>query len=251
MAVHVAVHMDVNTAVHMAVHVAGQGKLPGSLLFTYWNSCRNVSKTPVFFSLLWTEQHQAWHWLLLRLIHRDNLQLQGNEVNFIKVKSAISKFLSKLHLFKHNIAHRELFQFPSVSELDEEERISDDYLWIYCSHLNHLYNELFNRFQDLLSLQMPDWVISPFLDITNEILRVIEEELVSLQSDTELRPELIKSDQDFCLQKNISQLYPAQWNTVQININAFQTTYLVERDFSVVTKLLSGQTDWKSQNVEI
>jgi len=61
------------------------------------------------------------------------LQLQGNEVNLIKVKSAITTFLSKLLLFKRNLARYELYQFPSLSEL--EATIPDDVLQIYCVHL--------------------------------------------------------------------------------------------------------------------
>jgi len=37
------------------------------------------------------------------------LQLQGNDVNLIKVKSAMTTFLSKLLLFKRNLARYELY----------------------------------------------------------------------------------------------------------------------------------------------
>ena len=49
-----------------------------------------------------------------------NLQLQGNDVNLIKVKSAISTFLSKCKSFQRNLARHELYQFPSLCELDKE-----------------------------------------------------------------------------------------------------------------------------------
>ena len=38
-----------------------------------------------------------------------NLQLQGNDINLIKVKSIISTFLFKGKLFKRNLAHHELY----------------------------------------------------------------------------------------------------------------------------------------------
>ena len=59
------------------------------------------------------------------------------------------------------------------------------------------------RFQDLLLLNIPDWVINPFLDVNSEETRVAEEELVSIQNDIELRPKFKKSYQDFWLQKNL------------------------------------------------
>lgn len=56
-----------------------------------------------------------------------NLQQQIIEINRNKIKSVLSLFLFKLHLFKHYITCRELFQFPSLSELEgdkEEENIT-------------------------------------------------------------------------------------------------------------------------------
>ena len=67
-----------------------------------------------------------------------NLQLQGNDVNLTKVKSAISTFLSKLQLFKRNLAHHELYQFPSLSELEKEKSIPNDDLHVYYTHMDEL-----------------------------------------------------------------------------------------------------------------
>ncbi|KAK3766524.1 hypothetical protein RRG08_056455 [Elysia crispata] len=79
-----------------------------------------------------------------------NLELQGNDVNLIKVKSAISTFLSKCKLFKRNLARHELYQFPSLCELDKEKSISDDDLQVYCAHVEELQRDMSERFQDLL-----------------------------------------------------------------------------------------------------
>ena len=58
------------------------------------------------------------------------------------------------------------------------------------------------RFQDLLLLTIiPDWMINPFLDVNSEKTGVVEEELVSIQNDIELRPKFKKSYQYFWLQK--------------------------------------------------
>ena len=147
-----------------------------------------------------------------------NLQLQGNYVKLIKVKSAISTFLSKLQLFKRNLAHHELYQFPNLSELEKEKSIPDDDLQVYCAHLDQLQRDMSERFQDLLLLTIPDWVINPFLDVNSEETGVAEEELVSIQNDIELRPKFKKSYQDFWLQKKNSDCYPVLWNKVKITL---------------------------------
>ncbi|XP_018015681.1 protein ZBED8 [Hyalella azteca] len=170
-----------------------------------------------------------------------NLQLQGNESNLIKVKSAISTFLTKLQLFKRNIASHALYQFPSLSELDKEKGIADDDLQVYCTHLDELHRDMSERFEDILLLEIPDWVINPFLNVDGEETGVAEEELISIQNDIELRPKFKKSYQDFWLQKKISDCYKVLWNRVKMYFIAFPTSYLVERGSSAVALLLSKQ----------
>ena len=69
----------------------------------------------------------------------------------------------------------------------------------------------------------------------------MEEDLISLQNDVELKPRFKKSYQDFWLQKKISEHYPALWKTVKMLVIAFPTSYLVERGFSAVAQLVSKQ----------
>ena len=42
------------------------------------------------------------------------------------------------------------------------------------------------RFQDVFELKIPDWIIDPFCDIISGIL---DEELITLKSDLELKPK--------------------------------------------------------------
>ena len=51
-----------------------------------------------------------------------NLSLQGNEVNLIKVKSALSGFKNKLVLYQRNLARREFFLFSSLQQLIQATR---------------------------------------------------------------------------------------------------------------------------------
>ncbi|KAG8239097.1 hypothetical protein J437_LFUL011705 [Ladona fulva] len=62
-------------------------------------------------------------------------------------------------------------------------------------------------FEDRLLLEIPDWVINPFVDI--EEFGVLEEELIGLQIDVELKPKFKINYQEFWLQKEVSDRYPA------------------------------------------
>ena len=59
------------------------------------------------------------------------------------------------------------------------------------------------RFQDLLLLTIPDWVINPFLDVNSEETGVTEEELVSIQNDIEVRPKFKNHIKIFGCKKKI------------------------------------------------
>ena len=75
----------------------------------------------------------------------------------------------------------------------------------------------------------------------NETDIEIQEELIALKNDFELKPLFKQSYQQFWLQKEIPERYPKLWEEVKIYFIAFPTTYLAEQGFSVVTQLLTKQ----------
>ncbi|KRZ16569.1 SCAN domain-containing protein 3 [Trichinella zimbabwensis] len=169
-----------------------------------------------------------------------NLQLQGSELNLIKTRSVISSFTSKLALFKRNLGRREFYQFPSVAALKENGEVHDDDIQIYCDHLDVLQKDMQERFQDILKMKIPNWVIDPFSN-TDEIEMELEEELIELQTNEELKPKFKNGYHFFWLQKQISDLYPGLWRMVRKFLLAFPSSYLVERGFSVVTDFLTNK----------
>ncbi|KAI6661311.1 hypothetical protein LOD99_10035 [Oopsacas minuta] len=80
-----------------------------------------------------------------------NKQLQGNNTTLIQAKGVVLSFLSKLTLFRQNIARREFGQLPCLSELNmvNNNIIRDDNIHIYCSHVDSLSEDLLIRFKDL------------------------------------------------------------------------------------------------------
>ncbi|XP_029653865.1 uncharacterized protein LOC115227077 [Octopus sinensis] len=138
--------------------------------------------------------------------------------------------MDKFSLFRHKSC-RELCQFPNLAQLENNHEadisISDDDLFIYCDHLKSLHNDMSCRCQDLISMEIPDWLINPFIDdYTNEADSEIQEELITLQNDFELNPLFKNSYQEFWLQKEISESYLKLWEATKHFFVAFLTTYM-------------------------
>ena len=91
------------------------------------------------------------------------------------------------------------------------------------------------QFQNVYQLEIPDWVIDPFINISG--LGILAEELITLRNDFELKPKFIVFYQSFPLQSGIKVKYSYVWDREQIFFTAFSSSYLVERAFNAVTAL--------------
>ena len=170
-----------------------------------------------------------------------NLQLQGDETSLIKAKSALAAFLSKLQLYSRNLGCREFCQFPCLSDLEKKTGMKDDDIAVYCAHLAELHRDMSVRFNDLFSLEILGLVIDPFTEPSTEVPTHREEELVSLQNDEDLKPKFRTSYQAFWMQTAIPKRYPTLLKDIKFFFIAFPTSYLVERGYSVVSRLLTRQ----------
>ena len=150
-----------------------------------------------------------------------NLQLQGDETSLIKAKSALSAFLSKLPLYSRNLGHREFRQFPCLSDLEKKTEVKDDDIAVYCAHLAKLHRDMSVRFNDLFSLEIPGWVIDPFTEPSTEVPTHLEEELVSLQNDEDLKPKFKTSYQAFWMQTAILKTLPNPVERHQVVFHCF------------------------------
>ncbi|KFD46419.1 hypothetical protein M513_12684 [Trichuris suis] len=136
-----------------------------------------------------------------------NKQLLTEDLNLIKTKSVISAFMSKLLLFKRRFAMGELCQFQNLVEMKKEGQVSDADVEAYREHLQALHNDFASRFENILSVVIPDWVINPFASIEDEEIS-LQLELLDLRSNAELKPRLAEGDQRFRLQKQIPVRIP-------------------------------------------
>ena len=116
------------------------------------------------------------------------------------------------------------------------------------------------RFEDIIFIEIPDWLINLFMTDVFDITKLeLQEELLILKNDFEIKPALKKSYHDFGLQESIPERYPNLWKAVKIFFIAFPFTYnfyftfynfycitfyvgyMAERGFSAVTQILSKQ----------
>ncbi|CAH1954649.1 unnamed protein product [Acanthoscelides obtectus] len=144
-----------------------------------------------------------------------NLQLQGDSLNLIKTKSILSAFLARVKLMKQNTGRGEFSQFPNLSQTSCQE----DDVSTYVQHLNALYSDFESRFEDIVTMVIPPWIINPYGDI----------------EETNFK----NGYQQFWLQNNIPVTYPVLWNIARKFLISFPSSYLAERVFSAVTNLLT------------
>ncbi|CAH2009376.1 unnamed protein product [Acanthoscelides obtectus] len=94
------------------------------------------------------------------------------------------------------------------------------------------------RFEDILTMVIPPWIINPY-DVIEETNVIIQEELTELSTNEELKVQFKNGYQQFWLQNNIPVIYPVLWNIARKFLISFPSSYLVERGFSAVTNLLT------------
>jgi hypothetical protein len=99
--------------------------------------------------------------------------------------------------------------------------------------LEALKEDFTNRFQDVLNMIIPDWVLEPFSNLQTELS--LQKELIELSTNEELKLKLKNGYQEFWLQRKILALWAASKNF----FIAFLSSYLAERGFRIVSNLLT------------
>lgn len=114
------------------------------------------------------------------------------------MKASISAFVSELVRYKHSLGYEKFYQFPNLLQ---EKKHNDDVL-IYCHHLETLYNDFNNAFEDVLNIKTLDWGFRPILKVEWLELQLQEELLIEL-STHEIKIEIQNQCQEFLLQKQV------------------------------------------------
>jgi hypothetical protein len=117
------------------------------------------------------------------------------------VKATISEFGTKLAFYKQNLGRRQFYQFPNLSSVET----NDDGILVFFQHLEALKEDFTNRFQDVLKMIIPDWVLEPYSNLQTAELS-LEEELIELSINEELKLKLKNGYKEFWLQRQIPVL---------------------------------------------
>lgn len=161
---------------------------------------------------------------LFTQLNKANKQLQEDGVKLIQLKSTISAFQAKVVMYKRNIEHTEFFQFPFLSNFEKDRKVANKDLLVCKQNCVKIWNI---NFMICLLFKFLTAQSTPSLKKRVESGE-LEEELITLQKDIELKPKFYK-------------YYQELWKKVKLFSLAFPTSYLVEREFSEVTHLLTKQ----------
>ncbi len=113
---------------------------------------------------------------------------------------------------------------------------------IYCHHLKTFHENIIERYADLIDIKIPDWVLDPFeYTITDNDNIILQRRFIELKKDFELKHAFSKSYIYFWLQLGIQEKYQEIWIFIEIYFPAFPLSYMAEKGFSAVSKLLGCQ----------
>ena len=171
-----------------------------------------------------------------------NIKLQGNNINLIKSKGIINSFIGKLPFYKDSLARKDFRQFPSLQVIQNNDKILilETDIECYCSHLETLKEDFIKRFKDLCELEIPDWVVSPFLYDASSIHQNLREEIIDLQNDVEAQIHFNQLGYAAFWPK-MQNNFPKLWQELKLLLLAFPSSYLVEKGFSAVLQILTKQ----------
>ncbi|CDW59350.1 hypothetical protein TTRE_0000768201 [Trichuris trichiura] len=136
-----------------------------------------------------------------------NLQLQGDQLNLIKTKTVVKAFIDKLAIFGQNLESEEQHQFHNLNNLKKNGGLPDDVTRSFCDHFSMLHEDMCERYGDILSMMIPDWVLDPFTCLAG-VEAANQEEPIEMQANEELKPKIKGGYTSFWLEQEIRQLYP-------------------------------------------
>ncbi|GBP73896.1 SCAN domain-containing protein 3 [Eumeta japonica] len=93
-------------------------------------------------------------------------------------------------------------------------------------------------FEDILSMEIPSWIINPFDETVVQNV-TLQEKLLELSTNEELKMIFKRGYQKFGLLAEIPEKYPGLWGIVQRLLIAFPSSYFVKKNFSAVKSLLT------------
>ena len=94
----------------------------------------------------------------------------------ISCQQTITLFIEKLDLFIHNLSKGDYYQFPKLISVKDDIATVDTQRYI--DHLNNLKRDFEGQFNDVLAMEICDWMISSFTANVNKADVTCQEELL-------------------------------------------------------------------------
>lgn len=95
------------------------------------------------------------------------------------------------------------------------------------------------RFEDLLLMEIPHWVVDPFGVNAIEVDISLQEYLIDLQSNMTAKTIFKIVKQNLWINSDIIEMFPQLCKQAELFVVAFPTSYLVECGFSRLSNMLS------------
>ncbi|GBP89280.1 SCAN domain-containing protein 3 [Eumeta japonica] len=184
-AIHCVIHRQHLVAKHLS------DRLNQSLHFVIKavNKIRSNALNMRLFAQLCDENDEDFQRLLLH-----------TEVRWLLKGACLTRFYSVFDSVLEFLESRDpdlkenLIKFKAVECIDED-------IHTYSQHLSALHDDFKTRFEDILTMDIPPWIINPFdeTEVTNVVL---QEELLELSTNEELKVKFRKATKHFgCKQK--------------------------------------------------
>ena len=184
-------------------------------------------------------KHDAFYlaWIFKKF-NEINLKLQGTDVTLITCKDALTLFIKKLDIFRHNLLQGEFHQFPELLTIKND--VTPEDIERFGNHLSELKLDMEKRFCDILNLKVYDWIINPFTANAANVDVTFQEELLEMQFDEESKTNYNNGEyQKLWQNKKMTDCYPNMWKMVRNLLLPFPTSYLVESGFSAVNNIIT------------
>ncbi|KAG0441370.1 Zinc finger BED domain-containing protein 5 [Dictyocoela muelleri] len=166
-----------------------------------------------------------------------NKQLQNTKCNLLLSQEIISGFIRKIEVYSINIRRHNFNQFNSLNSISNE--LSSINIQNYLEHLEQLRVDMKLRFDDLLNLVIPKWIIDPFTFNVENVDVLLQVTLIDLQNDLTAKMCFENEKYNFWFKNKMTEKYPLLWEEAKLFYIAFPSSYLVENGFSRVNDLIT------------
>ncbi|KFD71949.1 hypothetical protein M514_06279, partial [Trichuris suis] len=110
---------------------------------------------------------------------------------------------------------------------------------IYCRRLELLHENFLKRFHDVATLAIPDRVLDSFIVSHLNVGIYLQEELIDLQSNDEIKPRMERGYEYFWLCQEIPPCHPTLWAAMKGLLTTILSSSVVECGFSLATDLVT------------